>query len=910
MGTPMAFTSGTTNGFSLGATKRATVAVNPATSLVSGNNWFNGVDVSTQYLIYSDTFSQGQAPITTARPTAWTTPDLTDASLLALINTLPDRVGQVPYTDINVALQWLQNSEKYFLIKNGYDDIVTNGLIANLDAGWYNSYPGNTSSIASSWTDYNNSQAYYTPISNNGVILYSTTTNWVGYFPATVNTVGMYTIEFDYVTNDAGTLVLDNDGIVDNEWNASIANTTTQQKYKVTRYIGTTGNINFFLRRSSGGNHTITNFSFTNANTWFDLSGQGNNAILANSPTFTADNGGTLIFDGVDDYAYIPDNASIDLAGDKSYGIWIKLLQDPGSGGFIGKANSTVNGMALAYGWAGNGFQNIAWNSVNAPNLSASASDINNWYYIAGVQNGATRYIYVIGANGIRSSSYAGGNDTWNNSLNLTIGQVTGYYEYISVGAVHIYNRALSLVEVSQNYDAQKSRFGLGGQSLFSGVTQYFDFSKQSSYPGTGANLNDISGNGYNDTITSPEQVKYIDGVKCLDCSVGAQINGDVNNAPTLGNNYTIFTWARVISSTDEWRTLLRTYDDDHPLLVQSGGNAIGYYDNNGGGFVASSLSVSTLGLANRWVLYTIVGSSGTQQTFYINEGTSNSTVSANATGEKMDDICNHSGQIFGPVGSCVVYNNQSFTQSQVLQYFNATKQYYGYNAQNVLTYGLITSYDAGNPISYPGTGTTWYDLTGNGNNGTLYNSPTYSNGEISFDGLDDYMQANILNTLLDGDPNFSVEFFVKRTSNFVNSGFWGIGGAGQGYSIEGWTPTQNEIHLDLYDSTRLSSGQYYPLNTYVHVVWAKQGTAISTSTVNLYINGVLTNLTLTRNQTTGPRYNTSTPGVGIALGRLNGNSNSFYAPITIGVFRIYDRQLTQGEVLNNYNAQKARFGL
>jgi hypothetical protein len=223
---------------------------------------------------------------------------------------------------------------------------------------------------------------------------------------------------------------------------------------------------------------------------------------------------------------------------------------------------------------------------------------------------------------------------------------------------------------------------------------------------------------------------------------------------------------------------------------------------------------------------------------------------------------------------------------------------------------GLVFYLDAANSLSYPGTGTTWYDLTGNGNNGTLYNSPTYSNGEISFDGLDDYMQANILNTLLDGDPNFSVEFFVKRTSNFVNSGFWGIGGAGQGYGIGGWTPTQNEIHLDLYDSTRLSSGQYYPSNTYVHVVWAKSGTSISTSTVNLYINGVLTNLTLTRGQTTGPRYNTSTPGVGIALGRLNGNASSLYAPITVGTFRIYDRQLTQGEVLNNYNAQKSRFGL
>jgi hypothetical protein len=790
MGTPMAFTSGTTNGFSLGATKRATVALNPATSLVSGNNWFNGVDVSNQYLIYSDTFSQGQAPVTTARPTAWTTPNLTDASLLALINTLPDRVGQAPYTDINVALQWLQNSEKYFLIKNGYDDIITNGLIANLDAGWYNSYPG------------------------------------------------------------SGTV-------------------------------------------------------------WTDLSGQGNNATLANSPTFTVENGGTLIFDGVDDYAYITDNASIDLAGDKSYGIWIKLLQEPGGSGFIGKADSSVNGMALAYGWSSNGFQNIAWNSANAPALSTNASDINNWYYIAGIQNGATRYIYVIGANGIRSSSYAGGNDTWNNSLNLTIGQVAGYYEYISVGAVHIYNRALSSVEVLQNYDAQKSRFGLGGQSLFSGVTQYFDFSKQSSYPGTGTNLNDVSGNGYNGSISNGS-FTTIDGVRCWNCSTTGWILTD--NDFVFGNNYTIFIWARAISDSqaESWRTLLRTIDDDHPLIIQENTDLLGYYDNNSAGFVSYGLTLNGVGLSNVWGLYTLVGSGGSTQKLYINDGTTNATVNYNVSGEAQDAWGNVGGgsQPFGYVSNMVVYNNQAFTQSQVNQYFNATKQYYGYNAQNVLTYGLITSYDAGNPISYPGTGTTWYDLTGNGNNGTLYNSPTYSNGEISFDGLDDYMQANILNTLLDGDPNFSVEFFVKRTINFNNGGFWGIGGAGQGYGIGGWTPTQNEIHLDLYDSTRLSSGQYYPSNTYVHVVWAKSGTSISTSTVNLYINGVLTNLTLTRGQTTGPRYNTSTPGVGIALGRLNGNASSLYAPITVGTFRIYDRQLTQGEVLNNYNAQKSRFGL
>jgi hypothetical protein len=148
MGTPIAFNSGTTASYDAGVFKKGTIALNLANSLVSGYNWWNGVDVtSSQYLIYSDTFSQGQATFANSRPTAWTTPDLSDASLVALINTLPDRVGLPGFTDVTSALNWMNQTGKYYLVKTGYDDIVTSGLIANFDAGWYNSYPGTGTSI-------------------------------------------------------------------------------------------------------------------------------------------------------------------------------------------------------------------------------------------------------------------------------------------------------------------------------------------------------------------------------------------------------------------------------------------------------------------------------------------------------------------------------------------------------------------------------------------------------------------------------------------------------------------------------------------------------------------------------------------------------------------------------------------
>lgn len=233
-----------------------------------------------------------------------------------------------------------------------------------------------------------------------------------------------------------------------------------------------------------------------------------------------------------------------------------------------------------------------------------------------------------------------------------------------------------------------------------------------------------------------------------------------------------------------------------------------------------------------------------------------------------------------------------------------------------IVNRSLMFHVDAGNTNSYNGTGTTWYDLSGRGNNGTLENSPVYSSsdggGSLNFNGSNQSMVANINSTELDGDPNFTMEMWVKRTAELVGTtgGYWGIGGAGQGYSVEGWTPTTNRIHMDLYDSSRIDSGQDYPLNTWVHVVWTKNGTAITTDTVKVYVNGVQYGVTSGRGQTSGPRYNTSTAGKGIALGRLNQDAASYYGACKIGVARIYNRALTQGEVLQNYNAQRTRFGL
>ena len=70
---------------------------------------------------------------------------------------------------------------------------------------------------------------------------------------------------------------------------------------------------------------------------------------------------------------------------------------------------------------------------------------------------------------------------------------------------------------------------------------------------------------------------------------------------------------------------------------------------------------------------------------------------------------------------------------------------------------GLVLNLDAGNTASYPGSGTTWFDLTSNNNDGTLINNPTFDStngGSIVFDGIDDYVSFS---TITNNTSPFSV---------------------------------------------------------------------------------------------------------------------------------------------------------
>ena len=83
---------------------------------------------------------------------------------------------------------------------------------------------------------------------------------------------------------------------------------------------------------------------------------------------------------------------------------------------------------------------------------------------------------------------------------------------------------------------------------------------------------------------------------------------------------------------------------------------------------------------------------------------------------------------------------------------------------------GLVLNLDAGDPRSYPSSGTTWTDLSGNGNTGTLTNGPTYSNGNggaLVFNGTNSYVTVGSFSSNLNAannSPNITISFWANLT--------------------------------------------------------------------------------------------------------------------------------------------------
>ena len=221
----------------------------------------------------------------------------------------------------------------------------------------------------------------------------------------------------------------------------------------------------------------------------------------------------------------------------------------------------------------------------------------------------------------------------------------------------------------------------------------------------------------------------------------------------------------------------------------------------------------------------------------------------------------------------------------------------------NISRDGLVLCLDAGNRSSYPGSGTVWKELSNN-MSGELVNSPTFNsqnNGFFQFV-TDDYARIPNSTTLDTQTP--SVEVWIKTNATSQN-GFWfEKGDVNTQYSLfqEG-SNVQWRIHYsNLANYVTLST----PTATYINTSsWYQVVGTFTSGRRRLYINGKLVN----SDAQTGT---ISTNSGGMSIGVYGGYSGlrGYYYNGNLAICKVYNKELTQTEILQNFNATRGRFGI
>jgi hypothetical protein len=218
----------------------------------------------------------------------------------------------------------------------------------------------------------------------------------------------------------------------------------------------------------------------------------------------------------------------------------------------------------------------------------------------------------------------------------------------------------------------------LDGGVMPTNLILYLDANNVDSYSGAGTTLNDLSGNGYTHTLSNSNIYTVLSGVKCFNCSSAGQIITAVSTTIQIPTNFTYISWTRVRASTTGFRTLLRNYIGGHPIIINTGTNLLGMWDNTTAtGFNSSGYNMSAYGEV--WAQWATVGDvSG--QTFYINGQQVGSSVAKSVSGEihyAWGNIAGLADQPWGYMANLELYSAK-LTLEQLQQNYYGLKGTFG----------------------------------------------------------------------------------------------------------------------------------------------------------------------------------------------------------------------------------------
>ena len=294
-------------------------------------------------------------------------------------------------------------------------------------------------------------------------------TSTTGYYNGITPPSGGYTIYLNKASGGPSIYTCANDTELISLTNQIAGTSYTTANECFTYYVGQTDKI--CLNRDYEGIVTdglVLNLdagftpSYPTAGTvWYDLSGNGNNGTLYNDTAYSSVNGGSLIFDGVDDEVIVPNSSSINVTDNVTVCMWVKvsssnngsikvLLSKYPNKGWEFVTNSS--GKVGFHGRNGDGTYYYGYTSFGIYD--------NNWYFLTGQKTGLYWKMWVNDT--LEQNVVANTVGDISHTVNLRVANENGGYDASeTVSTIMLYNRVLSESEIIQNYNAQKGRFGL-----------------------------------------------------------------------------------------------------------------------------------------------------------------------------------------------------------------------------------------------------------------------------------------------------------------------------------------------------------------------------------------------------------------------------------------------------------------
>jgi hypothetical protein len=649
------------------------------------------------------------------------------------------------------------------------------------------------------------------------------------------------------------------------------------------------------------------NDSYSGTSSITDLQGNSD-ATLYNGPTYSIN--GYINFDGADDYLSTNTSLNSKLSPVNtstiiSHFIWVYPKDNGVIVSEIGQTTPNILWHDSQIEMVGGNLKFGLWQTgggVSSLNSSIS-TPFYNWYYVGLTYDGSIMRGYVNGqlAGSKSVSRWAPYNNEGDVGLHYAIGATDstslgdGTYAKMKLGDFHVYNTALTNQQILNNYNYTKNNYiHTGSMSIWIDANDPASFS--------GGSVNDLSGNGYTHTLTAGATSSIIFGFKSFDCSTDNKrivVNGTGPTLPTTG--YTYVTWARIIGTNSSFRTLLYTDSPKYtPITIPDGTNTLGYWDT---AFRSSGYDLSSL--TDTWVQYAVVGDNSSH-TYYINDTQVGNSVPYGISGTTTHwGLGNNAlaGQPFGYVGNMMFYNKK-LVLDEIKQNYDALKHVYANG--NFVVDNLRLYFNPDSYLSYPSSGTTITDLTGNSLNGVMSNV-TFGQTYFTFNGSNSQITINDNSLLEPGSGDWTMEVWIKPTSlsapGQVVLGKFDPGGlsADISYAIR---ISSSNVRADFSNgsSATVTSDYTLSLNTWTHLVYVFNN--VANNNIITYIDGASYS---TATHSFASILNTS---ANLYLGSYNGGEYPQYFTGQMGIVRLYSSALSASDVSKNFEANRDIYGI